>query len=210
MTKASLIKRQHLIGAGLQVQRFSPTSSRWEHGSIQAGMVQAELRVLCLHPKAASGRLTSRQLGWGSYTHTHSDTHIPTRSHLFQQGHTFRWCHSLVRGYTNHHTKHSTICAYGDHSYSNHHILLPHIDFITLFLGGIVKRLFPVKTRERNRIQVGKHGHRNRILHAKNSSSCSSLLHSVRGLFPFLSPNFFISFLFLFVCFCYFLDSLTM
>jgi hypothetical protein len=91
--------KKHLIGAGLQVQRFSPLSSRWEHGSIQAGMVQAELRVLRLHPKAASGRLTSRQLGWGSYTHTHSDTPIPTRSHLFQQGHTFRWCHSLVQGY---------------------------------------------------------------------------------------------------------------
>jgi hypothetical protein len=107
MTKASLIKKQHLIGAGLQVQRFSPLSSRWEHGSIQAGMVQEELRVLCLHPKAASGRLTSRQPGWGSYTHTHSDTPIPTRSHLFQQGHTFRWCHSLVQGYTNHHTNHA-------------------------------------------------------------------------------------------------------
>ena len=40
MTKASLIKKQHLIGAGLQIQRFSPLPSRWEHGSIQAGMVQ--------------------------------------------------------------------------------------------------------------------------------------------------------------------------
>jgi hypothetical protein len=98
-------KKQHLIRAGLQVQRFSPLSSRWEHGSIQAGMAQEELRVLCLNPKAASGRLTSRQLGWGSYTHTHSDTPIPTRSHLFQQGHTSRWCHSLVQGYTNHHTQ---------------------------------------------------------------------------------------------------------
>jgi hypothetical protein len=27
-------KEQHLIGAGLQVQRFSPLSSRWEQGSI--------------------------------------------------------------------------------------------------------------------------------------------------------------------------------
>ena len=69
--------------------RFSPLPSRWEQGNIQAGMVQEELRVLCLHPKAASGRPTSRQLGWGSYTHTHSDTPIPTRSHLFQQGHTY-------------------------------------------------------------------------------------------------------------------------
>jgi hypothetical protein len=55
--------KQHLIGVGLQVQRFSPLLSRWECGSIQAGMAQAELRILCLHPKAASGRLTSRHLG---------------------------------------------------------------------------------------------------------------------------------------------------
>jgi hypothetical protein len=52
-------KKQHLIGAGLQVQRFSPLSLRWEYGSIQADMAQADLRVLCLYPKAAS----SRQLG---------------------------------------------------------------------------------------------------------------------------------------------------
>jgi hypothetical protein len=56
-------KKQHLIGAGLEVQRLSPLPSRWEHGSIQAGMVQEELRVLYLHPKAASGRLTFRKLG---------------------------------------------------------------------------------------------------------------------------------------------------
>ena len=43
------------IGTGLQVQGFSPLSSQWEHGSIQAGMVQAELRVLYFHLKAASG-----------------------------------------------------------------------------------------------------------------------------------------------------------
>jgi hypothetical protein len=47
MTKASLIKK-YLIGAGLQVQRFSHLSSRWEHGSAQTGMVQEELRVLLL------------------------------------------------------------------------------------------------------------------------------------------------------------------
>ena len=74
--------KKHLIGTGLQGQRFSPLSSRWEHGSIHSGMAQAELRVLCLHPKAASGRLTSRQLGWGSYAHTHSDTPTSTRPHL--------------------------------------------------------------------------------------------------------------------------------
>jgi hypothetical protein len=68
MTKASLIKKKkkqkqkHVTGAGLQVQRFSPLSSRQEHGSIQAGMAQAELRLLRLHPKVASERLTSKQL----------------------------------------------------------------------------------------------------------------------------------------------------
>jgi hypothetical protein len=56
-------KGQHIFGADLQVQRVSPVSSRQEHSSIQAGMVQAELRVLHLRLKAASRRLASRQLG---------------------------------------------------------------------------------------------------------------------------------------------------
>jgi hypothetical protein len=54
-------KGQHLTGAGLQV--VQPLSSRQEHGSIQASMVQEELRVLHLHLKVASRILTSRQLG---------------------------------------------------------------------------------------------------------------------------------------------------
>ena len=58
-------KGQHLIGAGLQVQRFSSLSSREEYGSVQAGIVQEELRVLHLHLKAASRTLASRQLGRG-------------------------------------------------------------------------------------------------------------------------------------------------
>ena len=55
-------KKQHLIRAGLQVQKLSPLSSRWEQGSIQTGMVQEELRVLHLNLKAVSRILTSRQL----------------------------------------------------------------------------------------------------------------------------------------------------
>jgi len=47
MTKATLTRT-----AGSQVQRFSPLSSRQEHGSIQADMVQEELRgwyfVFCI------------------------------------------------------------------------------------------------------------------------------------------------------------------
>ena len=52
-------KEQHLIGAGLQVRRFSSLSSRREHGTVQAGVVQEELRVLCLHLRAANERWTS-------------------------------------------------------------------------------------------------------------------------------------------------------
>jgi hypothetical protein len=57
MIKASLIKKQHLIGAGLQVQRFSPLSSRWKHGSIQGGMAQALLRALLIQRLLVEDRL---------------------------------------------------------------------------------------------------------------------------------------------------------
>jgi hypothetical protein len=46
-----------LIGTGSQVQRFSSLSSRQEHGSIQAGMVQEKLRVLHLYLKSTRRRL---------------------------------------------------------------------------------------------------------------------------------------------------------
>jgi hypothetical protein len=75
-------KELHLIGAGLQVQRFSPLSSTREHGSIQAGTVQEELRILHLVPKTARRILVSRQLGQGLKAHTHSDTPTLTRPHL--------------------------------------------------------------------------------------------------------------------------------
>ena len=53
MTKATLI-RTTFNGAGLQVQRFSPLSSRQEHGSIQADVGLGELRVLYFHLKTAT------------------------------------------------------------------------------------------------------------------------------------------------------------
>ena len=61
MTKATLIRTTFNWGwlTGSEVQ-FSIIK---EHGIIQAGMVQEELRVLHLHLKAASRILTSRQLG---------------------------------------------------------------------------------------------------------------------------------------------------
>lgn len=51
MTKAT-----HLVGAGLQVQRLN---LRQEHGRVQAGMEQEEMRVLHLHPKESRSRLNS-------------------------------------------------------------------------------------------------------------------------------------------------------
>jgi hypothetical protein len=47
----------------LGFQRFSPSSSREEHGNIQAIMVQEEMRVLHLHLEAARKILDSSQLG---------------------------------------------------------------------------------------------------------------------------------------------------
>jgi hypothetical protein len=76
-------KRQHLIGAGLQVQRFSPISSGWGHGSIQADTVQEELKDSQHHLKATRGSLACRQLGWGYYSpypqwHTYTNKATPT------------------------------------------------------------------------------------------------------------------------------------
>ena len=51
---------QHLIGAGLQVQRFSPSSSRREYDSIQAVIVKKELRVLYLHSNKVRRRLSPK------------------------------------------------------------------------------------------------------------------------------------------------------
>ena len=49
------------ISLGLAYRfRVSPLSSRLEHGSIQAGMVKEELRVLHLHLKASRRILASR------------------------------------------------------------------------------------------------------------------------------------------------------
>jgi hypothetical protein len=52
MTNATLL-RTTFNWTGLQVHKFSPLSSKQKHGSIQAGMVQKELRVLHLHLKDA-------------------------------------------------------------------------------------------------------------------------------------------------------------
>ena len=53
----------YLIGAGLQIQRFSPLSSRQGLVSIRADVELEELRVPLLVRKVASRILASRQLG---------------------------------------------------------------------------------------------------------------------------------------------------
>jgi hypothetical protein len=65
MTKATLIRTTFNWGwlTGSEVQSIIIKARA---GSIWAGIVQEELRVLHLHLKAAHGRLTSRQLGVGS------------------------------------------------------------------------------------------------------------------------------------------------
>jgi hypothetical protein len=80
-------KGQHLIRAGLQVQRFSPLSARLEHGSIQAGMVQEELSVLYLPLKDAS-----RRLGFQA-----AKMRVLKPKHLLQQDHPYsNRPHSLI------------------------------------------------------------------------------------------------------------------
>jgi len=79
MTKATLIRTT--FNWGWQVQKFSSLSSRWEHGSIQAGLVQEKLRVLHVYLKADS-RILPGSWDEGLKAHTHSGTPTPTRPHL--------------------------------------------------------------------------------------------------------------------------------
>ncbi|XP_076776339.1 calcyphosin-2 isoform X2 [Arvicanthis niloticus] len=65
-----------------KVQRFSPLSSSRDHGSIQAGMVQEELKVGHLH-----GRLLGED--WLPGSQDEGLKTIPTVTHLLQQGHTY-------------------------------------------------------------------------------------------------------------------------
>jgi hypothetical protein len=64
MTKATFIRTTFNLG-WLTGSEFQSSSSWWEHGSIQAGIVLEELRVLCFAPKA-NRRLASRQVRQGS------------------------------------------------------------------------------------------------------------------------------------------------
>ena len=63
MTKATLMRTT--FNWGLLIGSEVQSIIMWEHGSIQAGMVQEELRGLHLYLKAASRILSSAQLGCG-------------------------------------------------------------------------------------------------------------------------------------------------
>jgi hypothetical protein len=65
MTKASLIKDNIQLRLAYSFRGSIHYHQGRKHGSIQADMVQEELRVLYLHLKAASRILASRQLGLG-------------------------------------------------------------------------------------------------------------------------------------------------
>ena len=81
MTKATLIRTTFNWGRLIDSEVQS-IIIKAEHDSIQASMVQEELRVLHLHLKAASRILTSKQLGQG-YESPHSQaTPTPTRPHF--------------------------------------------------------------------------------------------------------------------------------
>jgi len=64
MTKAILIRATFNWGWPIG-SKLQSIVTRQEHGSIQAGFVQKELKVLHIHLKAASRILASRQLGLG-------------------------------------------------------------------------------------------------------------------------------------------------
>jgi hypothetical protein len=51
---------------GLTYRFRNPSSSRWEHDIVQAGIVQEKLRVLHLHLNAANRILAFRKLRVGS------------------------------------------------------------------------------------------------------------------------------------------------
>jgi hypothetical protein len=89
MTKASL-KREHLIGSGLQFQRFSLLSSWWEawehpgrHGAGEGAENSTSLSSDSKEEIISVCRLSTGDLK----ALPHNDTFSPTRLHLFQQGH---------------------------------------------------------------------------------------------------------------------------
>jgi hypothetical protein len=87
MTRATLIRTAFNWG-WLTGSEVPSLSSRQEHGSIQAGMVQEELRVLHFHLEAARRRLASRQLGQGVLKPTSTMLHHLMVPSIYKPSHT--------------------------------------------------------------------------------------------------------------------------
>jgi hypothetical protein len=93
-----------------QKKRFSQLSSRQEHGSAQAGMVQEELRVLHLHLKATRRRLAPR---WFSLPTPLNDTSSKETTPTQIRPHFLRPLPEHIQTYSNHHSLHICICMSG-------------------------------------------------------------------------------------------------
>ena len=82
MTKATLIKDNIYLGLAYRFRGSVHYHQWWEHGSIQAGMVQKELRILYF--------IQDKQEKSGSHVvRTRVSLLTPTVTHFLQQGHTY-------------------------------------------------------------------------------------------------------------------------
>ena len=90
-------RQQHLTGAGLQVQRFSPLSSRqeaWQHLG-RHGTGGAESSTSCSEGKQKTAVFQAARVKVLKPT--------LTVTYFLQQGHTSQKCHSVGQAYSNHH-----------------------------------------------------------------------------------------------------------
>ena len=89
-------KGQHLIGAGFQVQRFSPLSSRQEAWQRLGRHGAGEAESSTSSSKGNQVQTVSSTLGGASKP-------MPTVTHFLQQGYISQYFHSLGQAYSNHH-----------------------------------------------------------------------------------------------------------
>ena len=111
------MNRQHDQGSLIKKQQQKKNPFNW--GWIMGSEVQSIIIKVGAwwHPgshgagRAESSMSSSNSCQWKTAFQAHSvrvlsphptDTHTPNRSYLFQQGHTSKWCHSVVQEYTNH------------------------------------------------------------------------------------------------------------
>ena len=99
-------KEKHLIGAGLQFQRFSPLSSWWEAWQRAGRHGAEELRTLHLDPQTARRDCVHSEHR-RPQSPLHSDALPPIRPHLLivplPMGQTFKCASPWGHSYSNHH-----------------------------------------------------------------------------------------------------------